>query len=41
MLLSKCEVCHSKKPKFIKEQEASELLCRLAKKTPVCKIHFN
>ena len=41
MLLSKCEVCDSKKPRFIKEQEASGLLCRLAIKTPVCKIHFN
>ena len=25
MLLSKCEVCDSKKPKFIREQEASGL----------------
>ena len=29
MLLSKCEVCNSKKGKFIKEQEASELLGNL------------
>ena len=25
MLLSKCAVCYSKKPKFLKEQEAREL----------------
>ena len=29
MLLSKCLVCDSKKLKFIKEQEASELLSSL------------
>ena len=27
MLLSKCEVCDNKKPKFIKQQKASELSC--------------
>ena len=31
MLLSKSEVCDSKKLKFIKEQEASGLLTRLSK----------
>ena len=29
MLLSKCEVCDSKRSKFIKDQEASGLLCSL------------
>ena len=38
MLLSKCAVCNSKKPKFIKEQEASVLLCSLGVKTPLSKI---
>ena len=38
MLLSKCEVCDSKKSKFIKEQEASGLLSSLGKKTPFSKI---
>ena len=34
LLLSKCAVCDSKKPKFIKEQEASRLLSSLGIKTP-------
>ena len=38
MLLSKCEVCDSKKPKFIKEQEASRLLSSLGVKTTLNKI---
>ena len=33
MLLSKCAVCDSKKLKFIKEQETSELLISLGIKT--------
>ena len=33
MLLSKCAVCDSKKPKFIKQQEASRLLSSLGIKT--------
>ena len=37
MLLSKCEVCDSKKPKFIKEQEASSLLSSLRIKAPLSK----
>ena len=37
MLLSKCEVCDSKKSKLIKEQEASGLLRGLAMKTPLSK----
>ena len=38
MLLSKYLVCDSKKLKFIKEQEASELLSSLGIKTPLSKI---
>ena len=38
MLLSKCEVCDSKKSKFIKEQETSKLLSTLGIKTPLSKI---
>ena len=38
MLLSKCAVCHSKKLRFIKEQEASGLLSSLGIKTPLSKI---
>ena len=38
MLLSKCEVCNSKKLKFAKEQEASGLLSSFGIKTPLNKI---
>ena len=38
MVLSKCEVCDSKKSKFIKKQEASWLLSSLGLKTPLSKI---
>ena len=38
MLLSKCEVCDSKKSKFIEEQEASGLLSSLGIKAPVNEI---
>ena len=38
MLLSKCDVCNSKKPRFIKEKEAKELLSSLGLKTPLNKI---
>ena len=38
MLLSKCAVCDNKKPKFIKQQEASRLLSSLEVKTPLSKI---
>ena len=37
-LLSKCGVCDSKKPKFIKEQEANGLLSSLGIKTTLSKI---
>ena len=38
MLWSKCEVCDSKKSKFIKEQEAGGLLTSLEIKTLLNKI---
>ena len=38
MLLSKCEVCDSKRSKFIKDQEASGLLCSLGIIKPLSKI---
>ena len=38
MLSSNCEVCDSKKSKFIKEQKASRLLSSLRIKTPLSKI---
>ena len=37
MLLSKSVVCDSKKSKFIKQQEASDLLSSLGIKTPLRK----
>ena len=38
MLLSKCTVCNSKKSKFIKEQEARELLSSLRMREPSSQI---
>ena len=38
MILSKCAVCGSKKPKFIKKQEAKGILSSLGIKTPLSKI---
>ena len=38
MFLSKCEVCDSKKLKFIKQKEASGLLSSLEIKTTLSKI---
>ena len=38
MIVSKCAICGSKKPKFIKKQEASGLLSKLGIKTPLSKI---
>ena len=38
MLLSNCEVCDTRKPKFIKEQKASGLLSSLGIKIPLSKI---
>ena len=40
MLLSKCVVCISKKSKFIKQEEASELLSGVGIKTLLNKIHL-
>ena len=40
MLLSKYEVCDSKKSKFIKKQGTSRLLSSLRIKTPLSKIHL-
>ena len=38
MLSSKCAICHNKKSRFIKEQEASGLLSNLGIKTPLSKV---
>ena len=38
MILSKCAICHSKKSRFIKKQEASEILSNLGLKTLLSKI---
>ena len=38
VLLSKCAVCSTKKSRFMKEQEAKELLSILGIKTPLSKI---
>ena len=38
MLLSKCEICTSRKSKSIKKQEVKGLLSKLGFKTPLSKI---
>ena len=38
MLLSKCAICGSEKPRFIKNQEAKRLLSNLGIRTPLSKI---
>ena len=38
MVLSKCVICGSKKSRFIKNQEAKELLSNLCPKTPLSKV---
>ena len=38
MILSKCAICGSKKPIFIKNQEAKGLLSKLGIKTPLSKV---
>ena len=38
MLLSKCAICNSKKSRFIKNQEAKELLSNLGIRTPLSKV---
>ena len=38
MILSKCVICGSKKPIFIKNQEAKGLLSNLRPRTPLSKV---
>ena len=38
MMLSKCAICGSKKSKFIKKQEVSEILSSVGIRTPLNKI---
>ena len=38
MVLSKCEICDSKKSKFIKNQEAKRLISNLGVRTPLSKV---
>ena len=38
MILSKCAICGSKKPRFIKNQGAKEWLSKLGIKTPLRKV---
>ena len=38
MILSKCEICGSKKSRFIKNQEAKGLLNNLGVRTPLSKV---
>ena len=38
MILSKCAICGSKKSRFIKNQEAKELLSNLGLRTPLSKV---
>ena len=38
MILAKCEICGSKKSKFIKQQEAKGLLSKFGIRTPLSKI---
>ena len=40
MFLWKCELCDSKKTKFIKKEEARGLLSSLRIKTPLSEIHL-
>ena len=41
MLLLKCTICSSKRPRFIKKQVANELLSSLGFKTPLSKYKMN
>ena len=38
MVLSKCEICGSKKSRFIKNQEEKGLLTNLGLRTPLTKV---
>ena len=40
MILSKCEICSSKKSRFIKYQEAKGLLSNLGLRTPLIKVQI-
>ena len=40
MILSKCAICDSKRPRFIKKQEAKGLLSNLGVRTPLSKIQI-
>ena len=40
MVLSKCVICGSKKSRFIKNQEAKELLSNLCPKTALSKVRI-
>ena len=40
MILSKCATCDSKKSRFIKNQEAKELLSNLGLRTPLRNVPF-
>ena len=41
IMQSKCPVCRIKKSKFVKEQEAKDLLSNLGIKTPLSKMPLN
>ena len=38
IILSKCAICGSKKPRFIKNQEAKRLLSNLGVRTPLSEV---
>ena len=38
MILPKCEICSSKKSRFVKNQKAKRLLSKLGLKTPLSKV---
>ena len=38
IILSKCAICGSKKPRFMKDQEANVLLSNLGVRTPLSKV---
>ena len=38
MVLSKCAICDSRKSRFVKNQEAKELLSNLGVRTPLSKV---
>ena len=40
LLLSKCAICVSKKPRFIKKQETSGILSSLGLKTPISRFYY-